>query len=390
MGTEIELIEKIKNHELGNKEDAKTLYDSLCDFLKEKYGPVDKDYDENPTKRGKEWLDIHHIREYELDDIAKRTDQAKGKLWFPLFSTMCTLEELKPYNVKEQLVYANKIEHFLLHYLIDSIRGQKIFSGGPNFLWDECVALDYYGFEKVYMNDIKSNKDVYYSIMSSEAITCLYKKLIDWKNWDIKQCARHWNTINYMIKYLDDKKVSYVEDKDVFFNLLDVVGYELSDEVKNKIVTLPFKDLIVEWNGQMTKIYNNHLFALDKKTAIIFNIHESHKSFNVPNYVERIADGAFRCGLCLETLTIPTTVKEIDSNVFVVECSGIYKGEFWPQMGPCVPVLLTENMERYFTSTWKGKCCKYLNTVIYKGTQQEWDEKFSNVDLDGVTLICKK
>lgn len=151
-----EIIEKIKNHELGNEKEAFSLYNELCEFLKSKYGMVDKDYDKNPTKRGKEWLDIHHIREYELDDIAKRTDQAKGKLLFPIFSTMCTLDELKPYNIKEQLVYANKIEHFLLHYLIDSIRGRMIFSGGPNFLWDDCVALDYYEFQKEHLKVIKS------------------------------------------------------------------------------------------------------------------------------------------------------------------------------------------------------------------------------------------
>ena len=46
--------------------------------MQEKYGFVDKDYDENPTRRGKEWLDIHHILEYDLDDIARRTENAKA------------------------------------------------------------------------------------------------------------------------------------------------------------------------------------------------------------------------------------------------------------------------------------------------------------------------
>ena len=40
----------------------------------------------------------------------------------------------------------NKIEHFLLHYLIVSIRNSK-FAGGPNYLWDCSVALDIYGFD---------------------------------------------------------------------------------------------------------------------------------------------------------------------------------------------------------------------------------------------------
>ena len=64
MGRPLSLKTKILNHKLGDVEDAKSLYDELCAFLEEKYGLVDKDYDENPTKRGTEWLDIHHIMEY--------------------------------------------------------------------------------------------------------------------------------------------------------------------------------------------------------------------------------------------------------------------------------------------------------------------------------------
>ena len=74
---EIELINRIKAHELGCKEDAFELYCSLCELLKSKYGLLNRSYDDNPCKRGKEWLDIHHVLEYELDDIARRTDNAK-------------------------------------------------------------------------------------------------------------------------------------------------------------------------------------------------------------------------------------------------------------------------------------------------------------------------
>lgn len=75
--TESEIIAKIKVHKLGNTTEAFELYNCLCDTLKEKYGLVDKDYDENPTKRGTEWLDIHHILEYELGDISNLTQSAK-------------------------------------------------------------------------------------------------------------------------------------------------------------------------------------------------------------------------------------------------------------------------------------------------------------------------
>ena len=447
MDREFELLEKIKKHVLGQIKEAKALYNSLCKILKEKYGPVDKDYDENPTKRGKEWIDIHHIREYLLDDIASRTQTAlytkkmikrankvivvsNEKMYIDyadegiallshsswkelsskekdeIFSELkkifpgknlyrvssapeYSLEELQPYNVKEQLVYANKIEHFLLHYLIDSIRGQQIFSGGPNYLWDECVALDYYWFENEYKRAIKSNKETYYSLMSSEEITRLYKKLIDWKKWNLSQCFLCWKTINLVINNLDRKGVSSVENKDKFFSFLNIIGYKLDDETKNKITELP-RELIIEWNSRKAKIYKTHLFDLDEKTALVFNIWNFDKAFTVPRYVRRIAEGAFRCGRFLETITIPTTVQKIESNVFNIVSKGIYPNKIWPQIGPIVPVLNTENMSANPSYSWNGKSLPRLKMVIYKGTQQEWDNKFSNVNLDGITLVCKK
>ena len=72
-----ELKNKICRHNLGDKEEAFKLYEQLCSILKKKYGLVDRNYDEKPTTRGKEWIDIHHILEYELDDIARRTNFAK-------------------------------------------------------------------------------------------------------------------------------------------------------------------------------------------------------------------------------------------------------------------------------------------------------------------------
>jgi hypothetical protein len=54
------------------------LNENIPDLIIKQYAILDKNYDENPTKRGKEWLDIHHILEYELDDIAKRTENARN------------------------------------------------------------------------------------------------------------------------------------------------------------------------------------------------------------------------------------------------------------------------------------------------------------------------
>lgn len=369
-----DLIEKIKNHKLGNKEEATALYFAFCACLKEKYGLVDRDFDDNPTKRGKEWIDIHHIREYELDDIARRTDNAryferrkrnsslenqvviamKASEWnnakmeeiskqYPDRSVTFlgidyTLEELKPYNVKEQLVYANKIEHFLLHYLINSIL-QK--SGGVHYLWDCSVALDLYGFEQAYMQTLKNDKETFYSILTSEEITFLYKKLIDWEDRDINECSRYWVLFKDVLHKTKEQGISYVENKERFFKLFRILNYPLDKKYIDAIKSLPY-------------------FADAKKTAAYFVITPfERKSFTIPNYVKNIAFGAFDRAFYLETVTIPITVEHIDDTVFVE-----YK--------------------------IKAKRIAKISKIIYKGTIEEWNKKFSNVELGGIKLVCKK
>lgn len=352
--TENEIIIKIKKHELGNKNEAYPLYSSLCHLLQEKYGCVDKDYDEKPTMRGKEWIDIHHIKEYELDDITKRTNKAIKEENYDL------LQNLKPYNVKEQLVYANKIEHFLLHYLIDSIRGQDIFSGGPNFLWDCCVALDIYGFKLEFMNNLQTEREKLYSLMTSEEITLLYKKLIDWKNWNTQECSEYWKTYKSVLKQLYCDEVSYVFDKDKFFKLFGILGHRLNVEKINAIKKLPYKVRTVELkDGTINKIIYGHFFKEDEETVAMFNYIDKQKSFTIPYYVKGLAVGAFNRAYRLETITIPTTVQRIEDNTFV---------------------------------THETKVLRFaeITKIIYKGTKEKWNEKFSNVILNNIKLVCKK
>jgi hypothetical protein len=170
--------------------DAEILYDHFCDELIKKYGIVDDDYDGNPTKRGKEWLDIHHIDETVLDDIAKRTVNAIKENDFE------TLKSLKELNKKDRLLYANKIEHFLLHYLIDCMRGKDIFSGGPNFLWDGSVALKYFFLKQKHLVQLQKRED-FYNDISLIDLTKLYRKLIDWKDWQLNDIIPFWNTFKY-------------------------------------------------------------------------------------------------------------------------------------------------------------------------------------------------
>lgn len=412
---EKKFIDKIENHTLGNKEEAFSLYFKFCDLLKEKYGEVDRDYDNGPTRRGKEWLDIHHILEYELKDIARLTANAfyikrREKEYSPdckfitvdpetfddpdkmdkirksyeqchykefeICAIAHSLEELKPYNFREKLVYANKIEHFLLHYLIGSIFGQSLFAGGPNGLWDVSVALDLYGFDADFMNRLQNEKEKYYSLISSVELTLIYKKLIDWKNSPIDECARYWLSFSSVMRRLSEKGVSYVKDKEKFFRLMDILQYDIGKENKDRINNLPFKvrkyqylmnicynDLpmfiIDEVEGIMV---NDNILSPDGKTliqVITRNRNLSKKNIRVPEGIEVIKDTAFLRATSVEALKIPLSVKKIDDNTF----------------------------KKYLQRI--GKYNEFKK-IYYEGTDKMWQENFKNVDLCGLSVVCKK
>ena len=387
------LIKIIKVYKLNYKDYALELYKLFCKLLTIKYGPVDRDYDDNPTKRGKEWLDIHHILEYQLDDIARRTQNAQDLLKIKeydkkydrynfvlykdeyndenikkieekysqknisIYRLDYTLEELKPYNVKEQLVYANQIEHFLLHYLIDSFRGQDVLSGGPNFLWDSCVALDLYGFYQPYLEELKEKKSEFYSILNTYEITKLYKKLINWKNWNINELTRFWTNFNYTYRYIRRDDVTNISDKPKFFEIMHMLGISFSQEIKEKIETLPY--LYKVSDGKIYK--GDYTLALDGETLLhYFGRNIDIKTLSIPTYVKHIKNNAFNCMFKLESITIPNSIESMDDGVFA-------------------------NIIR-----WQEKYKILFKRIIYKGTEEEWTRKFSNVDLCGIKLICKK
>jgi len=114
------------------------------------------------------------------------------------------LRQLKKYNKKEKLVYANKIEHFLLHYLIDCMRGPYVLSGGPNFLWDSCIALECFTLKMPYLIELQKRTD-FYNDISLVDLTKLYKKLIDWKGWKLEHISPFWHTVQYC-RPKDEKK----------------------------------------------------------------------------------------------------------------------------------------------------------------------------------------
>lgn len=395
---ELKLVSKIKKHKLGGKDEACAIYNEFADLLKKKYGLIDKNYDEDPQKRGKEWLDIHHLLEYEMADIAKKTKHTKDvakrvsknndkECWIVLpreewnnqelkdcikeetnvesiiFTWVYTLEELKPYNAKDKLVYANKIEHFLLHYLIESMRGQQIFSGGVNYLWDNSTAIDIYGFDHDFMNEIKANKDEYYKLISSEEITSLYKKILVWKNCNVAEYVNYWITYKYMCRGMYENRVTYVENVDKFFKFLDILKIKIPHEIENDIRTLPYKIRIVNWGGEIHKIINGDSYLEDGKTIFRVMGDMNKKSYTIPKRVAKILRDALRLMPMIEQITIPTTVEEIEDDAF-------YR----------------TNVPRKD----REQPCPSLTKIIYKGTKEEWDAKFSNVVLGDIKLSCKR
>ncbi len=413
MGRPLSLKTKILNHKLGDVEDAKSLYDELCAFLEEKYGLVDKDYDENPTKRGAEWLDIHHILEHELDDIAKRTQLLKAAVhkavWvkenelfykidgkdiicyikrnedyeenyktlmelkesfdkeisgggFYIIDITHTLQDLKPYNLKKNLVYANKIEHFLLHYLIESMRGKEFTSGGPNYLWDAAVSLDLYGFDRNYLRTLQKNKKEFYSYLDVYILTSLYKQLIDWKSIDKRTFTAYWINFRSAMSKLENEKINYFRDLTKLRILLKKLGLGLNLSTINEIKSLPFMYKNCIYEGKPAKLINDHYFDLDGKTILRFSWKQifSKKTFTIPNNVAKINKLSFPNN-SLEKIIIPTSVKKIHRETF---CS------------------ISPDCNKPVFSA--------LKTIVYEGTQKEWESKFSNVNIKGIKLICQQ
>lgn len=126
------LEEMSDNFILMTKLDCEKLYEKLCCWCTISNGPVLQDYDKNPHKRGKEFIDIHHMDETEIADIAARTYDAKKSEDFD------ELEYLSQHNRKNRLCYAHKSQHFLLHCLIAKIRGG---GGGPHMIYANMICF---------------------------------------------------------------------------------------------------------------------------------------------------------------------------------------------------------------------------------------------------------
>ena len=176
----------------------KTLdYLSLCKYLQKKYGLPECPYfltknSANPTtknKRTNEGLFLHHIFENELPDLGKRPIMA-----------------ITPFEwqMPENLLYCNYLEHYLLHLKITkegkSIKGLKILGIG-GIINHFCEALNYY-FEHYTFFHENTFWSAYFDRGHNGAIK--YKKMIEAKDKQAEPIKENIDEYLLLLKETDE------------------------------------------------------------------------------------------------------------------------------------------------------------------------------------------
>ena len=201
-----ELMCKIKNVLLNNDDTAtaEKLYKEFCLLLVIKNGKVNNDYDNEPLTRGKEWIDIHHIDENVLDNISTRTNDARDR------QDLFELAKLKPYNKKERLVYATKVEHFLLHCLI-SLINEKV-SMGPHLLFGSLMMMEIGGFERdSYEYKIQVRREEFYhNALNFYLIKKIYRRILNMHGVSPRDLKGYYKLESY--DYDNDKLESIMQE----------------------------------------------------------------------------------------------------------------------------------------------------------------------------------
>lgn len=191
---------------------AKRLYIKFCEFLKSKNGKVFNDYDKQHITKGYDWIDIHHINEIDIDNIAVKTQKAQQDNDFK------TIKKLSNYNNCERLVYANKVEHFLLHALLDIVRNNR--SGGLHFIFGDLVKLEIGIFDedsKFY--NIQNEKKEFYKFITIENLIDIYT--INCKYFNIK------NIEPFVKSFWKIEEYNY--DKDKYKSILNIINEKLNE-----------------------------------------------------------------------------------------------------------------------------------------------------------------
>ncbi len=196
-----------KSYIVMTKERAFELYETMCLYCKVIYGKVNQDYDDHPRTRGAENIDIHHIDELTLDNIAIRTNRAQKE------GDIKELERLKPYNKKERLVYADKEDHFLLHCLIEKIRPGL--GGGPHYLYAYIINQN--------MPYIEMLREIYVNLicfqdLDIESIYPFWETVFQQHNFDFSKLQKEKETIKVL---LDESKSQMQANERKIFNDLN-------------------------------------------------------------------------------------------------------------------------------------------------------------------------
>ena len=162
------MVDEIKGYLLyGDYEDkilAEKLYDKFCKILPMYNGAVKQDYNEHHITRGGEWIDIHHIDEKSVSNVSNK------ETWVFL-----GLEDYLLLNQKSRLVFATKVEHFLLHSLTDIING--IDNGGTHATFGSLLKMKIGIFEensKEYQ--IQQRNDEFYKKITFDEVLRIYER----------------------------------------------------------------------------------------------------------------------------------------------------------------------------------------------------------------------
>ncbi|USS88835.1 hypothetical protein [Fructilactobacillus cliffordii] len=188
-------------------------YNQLIEFLKNKYGDINESYFIKPNcksinkriKRGNEGLDIHHIMECKVILLNNKT-QALNNPW--------------EYQLGKNLVYANFIEHSLLHAVIHeefdpdgAVLGLGFFGLQSRFLKD---AILHYKFKRQYYQIkaklVNDNLEIVKEVWGRAGfeIETDYDKLIeDEKEYQKQRLQRlkkyYLDSLNYSHEFLEIK-----------------------------------------------------------------------------------------------------------------------------------------------------------------------------------------
>lgn len=165
-----------------DKDNSAALYEEMCQMLVRKYGRPEATYGSSKCKkRGNEWLDIHHISEINVgdDNIAAKTKAGQ-------------LTSNSVANQPKNLVYCNKVEHFILHYLIENVRPGL--GMGIHMIFGDILAFQSCQLVRGALPQLQQVKSFFFNDFSWEQVKALYRRLIqrEYTVGDFRNITNHY------------------------------------------------------------------------------------------------------------------------------------------------------------------------------------------------------